>query len=714
MRGRSNLRRWLGVSALATACAMGRDVIDPRDLDGSTVSPKDDAAVDPDPRGRVCRTLDDCTGPNLCSDAQACEGHRCVVVGGKAGCDDGVACTDDTCDATGGRCAHAAIDARCPSGTFCAVGRGCVDVVSCERDADCAGLGGDVCAGVWTCDVAGHRCAQGVAFDCSDTVPCNVDVCTPEGASPTCSHRDADVRSDPMNCGACGRACVTAAHQTATCAAGACTYVCEPGHLDSDRSPINGCECDPSATDLPDVLFADTNCDGLDGDPTRGVFVSPRGDDTHDGSMASPLRTIAAAVTAAGRATPRRVVYAAVGRYAGPLELREAVSIYGGYDDARAWARTRDTATVIEPGAVGVMIRGVAADMELQLVTVQSAAAMAPGASSYGVRVIRSSGRVLLNGCAITAGNGGNGAAGTAGAAGEPGGAGGGGGVPAAGASGLSMCAGAGGAGGAGVSGTNDGNNGANGAGNQAAYGAGGTRGTQGGGCCSLSANGQPGRPGSAGGPGGGGNNGVAAVPLGTIGADDGNYVGTAGGPGTHGGGGGGGGGGGSGGGDRNGCPFSCSSGTSGGGGGGGGGGCGGRGGVGGTPGGASIAVLSVGSRVAIDRCQLTTGRGGAGGSGAAGGTGAPGGIGGTGGGHSRTAGDGAAGAPGGEGGAGGGGGGSGGPSVCVYSTGAAVTVTGMTCMRGGGGPGSLGGAGPAGNASNGPSGFAEDVHTAP
>jgi len=716
------VRRWLGLGVLATACALGVDVIDPNEFDGGELLPKKDAGADLDATvipdggvtGRVCRNLDDCTGPDLCANAQACVAHRCVVVGGNAGCDDGVACTDDTCDAAGGRCAHAAVDARCPSGRFCAGARGCVDLVPCERDADCAALAGDVCSGAWTCDTVRLRCTQGAPYDCSDADPCNVDVCTPDGTPPTCGHRVADFRSDPLHCGACGNACAVGPHQTTSCAAGVCAYTCETAYLDTDRSPANGCECSPGAIDVPDVTFEDTNCDGVDGDARGGVFVSPRGDDSADGSMMAPLRTLTAAVAAAARSTPRRVVFAAVGSYPGALELRAPVSIYGGYDDARSWARTRDAATVIEPGADGVVIRGVTDNVELQLVTVQSAAATMPSASAYGVRVIGSSGRVLLNTCVITVGDGAPGAAGMPGMTGATGAAGGTAGRPTSGAAGPSMCGSAGGSGGSGVSGTNDGNPGAPGQGNMAGAGAGGAAGRQGGGCCSSSSNvGRPGTPGGVGSPGATGTNGMAAAVFGTVRNEDGVYLPANATAGTDGSGGGGGGGGGAGGGDRDGCPF-CSSGTSGGGGGGGGGGCGGRGGAGGASGGGSIAVMNVGSTLRVERCQLSTGRGGVGGAGGMGGAGGSGGAGGAGSGGSRTAGQGAPGGAGGAGGpGGGGGGGAGGPSVCVYSTATATTMTAMTCMRGAGGAGGAGGGGPAGGGAMGPVGVAEDVRAA-
>jgi len=51
----------------------------------------------------------------------------------------------------------------------------------------------------------------------------------------------------------------------------------------------------PGAADAPDMAgFADTNCDGIDGDRALAVFVSPEGSDIDDGTAARPLRTVRA------------------------------------------------------------------------------------------------------------------------------------------------------------------------------------------------------------------------------------------------------------------------------------------------------------------------------------------------------------------------------------------------------------------------------------
>ena len=426
-------RWWIGVALLSVSCSDGgsTDVVNPGFDGGGTVlpgddggTPKSDAGATGMDAGPSCRTVDDCAGPDVCTNAQACRAGHCVVVGGPASCDDGVACTDDTCDATQGRCGHAPNDSRCGHGQYCSSTTSCEDVVPCTADGDCAHVPGDACTGTSTCDTARGRCVRGASHDCSDGDACTVDTCAISGGAPMCAHRPADTASDPANCGACGNVCASGPHQTTTCSGGACMYTCTSGFADTDHMPSNGCECLPGATDAPDLAFADTNCDGIDGDASRAIFVSPNGNDAGDGSMDHPKRTLTAAVTAAAHASPVRSVYAAIGIYAEDLVVPAAVSIYGGYLDARGWVRTRDNVTVVRTGPDGMTVRGVNAAMSLQLVVVQSTAATMPGASAYAVRVVGSSGPVVFEGCALFAGDGASGTAGTAGGRGSDGAAG--------------------------------------------------------------------------------------------------------------------------------------------------------------------------------------------------------------------------------------------------------------------------------------------------
>jgi len=678
-----------------------------------------DAAAD---AGRACRTADDCTAPDLCDNAQACRFGRCVVVGGPASCDDAVACTDDVCDRAMGRCTHVANDMRCPGDNFCALGSGCVRELPCEiGDATCARLNGDPCTGTWSCEPARLRCVRSAAYNCDDRDTCTMDVCMVMGTAPTCAHRGPDYQTDPMNCGTCGTRCTAGMNQTAACAMGSCAITCNAGFVDLDRMAANGCECNAMEADAPDLMFRDTNCDGIDGDAGRAVFVSPRGDDANPGTMAMPKRTLPAAITAASAGAPARPVYAAAGLYLGSVQLGSGVSVYGGYDDTMGWARARTNATVIQGDATAVLAQNLTVSTELQLVTVQSAAATAPGESSYGVRALNS--LLTLRGCTIVSGAGANGALGADGADGAIGRNGTSGGTPGAGASGSSGCGASGGQGGASASGANNGAPGSVGsvAPGGAAAGNGGAAAVRTGTCvgcvgiCAGSAAVSPPSAGaaSAGSDGRGGSNGRSAPTVGTVRNDTGIYIAPVGLPGTDGTAGGGGGGGGAGTGGRTyQFPFSCNDYNGGGGGGGGGGGCGGGAGRGGSGGGGSFAVMSVSSTLRIEDCQANTGRGGRGGDGGDGGDGGSGGNPGSGGGATGNAGSGGAGARGGSGGdAGSGSGAPGGPSVCVYYLGAAPMISGLTCMRGGGGAGGGGGrSGTLGDAPNGATGLSEDV----
>src|SRR5689334_3082185 len=63
----------------------------------------------------------------------------------------------------------------------------------------------------------------------------------------------------------------------------------------SDAGDTPGCVAQ-AGPDLPDDNFADTNCDGVDGDAARAIFVATSGADTNPGTMEMPMATINAAI----------------------------------------------------------------------------------------------------------------------------------------------------------------------------------------------------------------------------------------------------------------------------------------------------------------------------------------------------------------------------------------------------------------------------------
>ncbi|MBI3183734.1 MAG: hypothetical protein HYZ28_16475 [Myxococcales bacterium] len=512
-----------------------------------------------------------------------------------------------------------------------------------------------------------------------------------------------DSNTDLAHCGACNNACAVPANAVATCTTGACGYTCSPGFIDLDGSPTNGCEytCTVQAgPDNPDDGYADQNCDGIDGDISRAVFVSADGDDLNPGTMAAPKRTVGAGIGAASSAKPH--VYVSEGIYAEQVTLVNSISVFGGYSRANGWKRSASYAVTVQNGAVvnsrviAVGGSNITSATVIDHLTIRALDTVALEASTYGVHCDACGGLVIRR-CTVlggSAGSGSNGAPGVAGAPGGPGGNGGAGScdqnIPGGpgGSAGASSCARGGGAGGQG------GNYGSN-SGQPGGTGAGGTLGGAGG------AGGSTGQPGGAGGNGLGGGAGVNGAGGSGGSVLNGFWLGIGGSPGGRGvhgnGGGGGGGGGGQGG-------IFVDDGNGNGGGGGGAGGCGGFGGNGGGSGGASFGVFlvnSIGAR--IENCSISSGNGGNGGSGSGGGSG--GGGGGSGAGGQVCTGEVGAGGRGGAGGAGGagghGGGGAGGVSYGLYKVNSTPTVTNTTFTFGNGG---LGGASPGNPGVNGQS----------
>ena len=448
------------------------------------------------------------------------------------------------------------------------------------------------------------------------------------------------------------------------------------GDLSTGGPPDLTCVKNPNE-DLPDDMGLDTNCDGIDGDVTLAVFASPTGDDANLGTMESPVKTITKALALAQQ-QQKHGVYLNMGMYNESVTLVDGIGVYGGYDAANKWVRTKTNTTTINGGPTAVTASNLKLETHLDWVTIRSAAGAAgtaanrAGGSSYGVYVVNSTGALHLRSDTIIAGNGGNGAAGTNGAivttgpANNPAGNGGNGGGGASGSSnggtagvaGPSLCSRTGGTGGAGSRG-NNGGGGSDGAANAGSGGAGGSSSP----VCFASAN--KGGDGLNGSSGASGTVGTQASPAGTPSA--GGFVPASGGSGVSGltasaGGGGGAGGGGV-------STLVCSADTGGGGGGGGAGGCGGNAGLGGGGGGASVGVYSYMSAVVVFNTGITTGKGGDGGQGGNGTAGSQGGIGGAGGAGADDAAAGGKGGNGGKGGdAGAGSGGTGGPSYGIWT----------------------------------------------
>ncbi len=475
--------------------------------------------------------------------------------------------------------------------------------------------------------------------------------------------------------------------------AGAATCVPGPGRVADDRDCDDGDpDVHPDAEDRPDPAFADTNCDDLDGDRRRLLFV--RADAAPEGRLGTverPFGTIAEALeAAAGRADVDGVAIG-VGRYEERVTLVDGVSLYGGYDPARSWARGARPETVIagtradRGRVVAVVAEGLRAPTVLDLVTVEASGDPGPGGSIYGIYARQAPGLVLraVTARAGDAPGGGDGADGARGDDGAPGRNGGDCGQP-PGAGGASACGAGGGAGGAGSPRGVDGQPGQF----PGCGGAGGPRG--GGGAGGDGAHGcHPAAPG-AGAEGPGGLDGALDATgfwITARGADG--APGPAGPPGGGGGGGGG---------------AAVIDGTGGGGAGGGAGGCGGGAGTGGAGGGGSFALFVVDSPgLTIEGGDYQSGGGGAGGRGGRGGEPGVGAEGGTGG-RGREAfacgglagpgwgGNGGHGADGGRGGHGGGG--AGGPSVAVFCVNTPVAIGADTFLRPG--VGGVGGASPA------------------
>jgi len=113
-----------------------------------------------------------------------------------------------------------------------------------------------------------------------------------------------------------------------------------------DSCALSGGDCNdadaaihPGAADEPDMAFVDDNCDGVDGDAARAIFVATDGTDSAAcGTDADhPCRTLPYAVTRLTSLTLRSELYIQAGTYTTSLDAIDNLGLYGGYD--ATWTR---------------------------------------------------------------------------------------------------------------------------------------------------------------------------------------------------------------------------------------------------------------------------------------------------------------------------------------------------------------------------------------
>ncbi|MBI4138695.1 hypothetical protein HY479_00905 [Candidatus Uhrbacteria bacterium] len=244
--------------------------------------------------------------------------------GSGAQCDDGFSCTIDVF--ANGSCLHTigpmSGETACPSGSYCELKKGCIQAPPCAETQDCIDLWkGDACKQKISCDPVSSLCTFQYldkdedghpppicgGGDCDDSdpdrFPTNIEGCdgvdndcdgTPDNGA-TCAsplescqqgackckpanacdiNECADILTDPLNCGGCGKHCGPGSCVNGACECGAFTkcgdtcanlkneyYNCGScGHLcEADQTCVNGvCKC-PNGTDkICDGMCVDT------------------------------------------------------------------------------------------------------------------------------------------------------------------------------------------------------------------------------------------------------------------------------------------------------------------------------------------------------------------------------------------------------------------------------------------------------------------------
>ena len=268
--------------------------------------------------------------------------------------------TDEQCLVEGAMCL------ALNDGNFCSVP--CSEGEDCPSGYTCQGVEGGVtnqcvpntaactCDGTnldlqLSCEISYEQPGTGATTTCFGTTYCAVDGWSGcELPTEICNYLDdnCDGTADETfkngageyafdeHCGQCNANCSTLSFENGfgscdiTGGSPECELVCEPGFLDVNLNPADGCECAfVSSVDLPDGI--DTNCDGVDGEIDVAYFVSKDGSNLNTGAVDDPFLTVDFALEQAFL-DGKRDVYVATGVYSENITLRQGISLYGGYN----------------------------------------------------------------------------------------------------------------------------------------------------------------------------------------------------------------------------------------------------------------------------------------------------------------------------------------------------------------------------------------------
>ncbi len=281
--------------------------------------------------------------------------------------------------------------------------------------------------------------------------PCRVDQDCAPGRS--CDRQTHYCVVDDCPGGTCAVACTGDAQCTSRfgrahrCVAGTCGVTFQ--FHDTNGVEADGCECGRAVhggADEPDTfpsypaagaVYVDGNCDGIDGDASRSLFVRAGASGTQ-GTRDAPFGTIGQAVRAFD-ASRHVAILVAAGTYYENVNLRAGVKLYGGYNldfSQRdivlhpTWIQGQEPQhgqSGHQPGTVhigAVDQRTVIAGFMIQGYDVNYDSASEEAApSSYAVYIALASTQIEVVNNLIIGGRGGDGANGQPGPSGTPGGA---------------------------------------------------------------------------------------------------------------------------------------------------------------------------------------------------------------------------------------------------------------------------------------------------